>query len=232
MEGVQWGVVMSKLEIGSQRKAICPHCSKDENDKRMCTVKGVNYTTLHETHDGEVYDLHIDALLSCNGCRYPFFKRVHIFSEFDEPVGVYTFPETSGCGVRDGIDITQDLDGCDDISRIYKEVDYAIRHRLYTLASMGTRTLLDRVIVNITKEDAGNFTGNIKKAVSKNLISKVDEDLLMPILDVGGRAAHACYTPSDEDVKLWFGIVATIIKHHIITPKRAEAAKSTIPPRK
>ncbi|HEU6438721.1 MAG TPA: DUF4145 domain-containing protein [Nitratidesulfovibrio sp.] len=223
---------MSKFEIGSQKKATCPHCSKRENDKRMCTIKGTNVTTLNEEHDGEVYEMHIDGLFSCNGCGYPFFKRIHLFSEYDEPIGIYTFPETSGYGVRDEIDITQDLEECDDIIRIYKEIRSAINNQLFTLAAMGTRTLLDRSIVKITNEDAGTFKGNIDKAVSKNLISKVDQELLMPILDVGGRAAHMCYTPSEEDVKLWFGIVTTIIKYHIITPKRAEAAKSTIPPRK
>ncbi|NHZ46309.1 DUF4145 domain-containing protein [Nitratidesulfovibrio liaohensis] len=235
-EGVQLGDDMSRPEIVSKKKTACPNCSKTDDDKRICTVTFENHTNMFEDDNDddryEPYTVYIDILLKCDGCGYPFFKRIHVFSEYDEPVETYTFPATSGYGVRDDIDITQDLNECDDIVRIYKETLSAIRSKLFTLAAMGTRTLLDRAIVKITNDDAENFTGNINKAVSKNLISKVDQDLLMPILDIGGRAAHICHTPSGEDVNLWFGIVTTMIKHHMVTAERAKVAKATIPPRK
>ncbi|TKB69584.1 MAG: DUF4145 domain-containing protein [Nitrospira sp.] len=121
---------------------------------------------------------------------------------------------------------------------ILAEVYQAIDNSLFFLASTGTRTAVDQLIVEKIG-DAGRFEDKIIELVERKIIDNTQGEMLLALINAGSASAHRSYKPDSETINHMMDILEAIFYSLLIEPdkrkdlerKAAEIRKST-PPRK
>ena len=112
-----------------------------------------------------------------------------------------------------------------------EEVYVALQNNLPTLATIGTRTVLDMVMTNKIG-DAGNFKEKIDRFAEKGHIASNLVDTLTNALDAGNASAHRGYRADESTIGKIFDIVEGVIHTVYILPSHSEPIKSKTPPKK
>ena len=87
----------------------------------------------------------------------------------------------------------------DDVIRgVIEEVYQALNSGMIVLASIGTRTLLDRGMFLRVGDPKGGFAGKLNLMVEKGHIGKDERDILQAITDAGSAAAHRGFAPNNK----------------------------------
>lgn len=189
------------------------HCNQCGGERKA--HKRASYTVQGSDDDiswSNTYDV-----LECCGCSGMCVRHEFWNSEWDdfeddpitgEPrmIGdvkvTYWPPPTK----RKKPDWADDLD--DDVLRgVVDEVYQALNAGLIVLASIGTRTLLDRAMFLRVGDPKGGFAGKLDDMVQNGHIGKDEKDILEAITDAGSAAAHRGFAPS---AKVLGTIVATV----------------------
>ncbi len=118
-----------------------------------------------------------------------------------------------------------------DISITLEEIYVALQNNLPTLATIGTRTVLDMVMTNKIG-DAGNFKEKIDRFAEKGHIASNLVDTLTNALDAGNASAHRGYRADESTIGKIFDIVEGVIHTVYILPSHSEPIKSKTPPKK
>ena len=90
------------------------------------------------------------------------------------------------------------------------EIYAALHNGAPSLAAMGIRAVIETVMVN-TVGDEGSFKKNLATLKNKGLISQLDIDHLMDVLDVGSAAIHRGHIPGLDDVISALDIAETLV---------------------
>ena len=87
----------------------------------------------------------------------------------------------------------------DDVLRgVVDEVYQALNAGLIVLASIGTRTLLDRAMFLRVGDPKGGFANKLNLMFEKGHIGKDERDILEAITDAGSAAAHRGFAPNTK----------------------------------
>lgn len=105
---------------------------------------------------------------------------------------------------------------------ILAEVYQAIDNSLFFLASTGTRTAVDQLIVEKIG-DAGSFEHKISTLVERNIIDSGQGEMLLALIDAGSASAHRSYKPDTETIHHMMDILEAIFHSLLVEPdKRKE----------
>ena len=108
-----------------------------------------------------------------------------------------------------------------DIMILAFEVYRAYSLGLYSLTSMGIRTLIDS-IATIKVGDIGGFEKKMKKLHSDGYISQIEHDMLISVVEVGHASSHRSYKPNEEEIKTCLNL----LNHVMETEQLSETAKN------
>jgi hypothetical protein len=110
---------------------------------------------------------------------------------------------------------------------ILDEIYDALDNELFFLASSGTRTALDMLIVEKIG-DIGTFKDKIERLLVEGMVDAAEKEMLLAVIDAGSASAHRNYRPNDEAINHMMDILEEIFHKMLIAPGRKEefAAKA------
>lgn len=201
----------------------CPNC----NALRRCDII---HRHIEYPWDGVIhYKPFAYNIFQCKGCGSYFFGLERHSLLQDDDVYFQYFPGTSL--VKTDERIVQSL--CDDdliqILSLYSEIVSAINNNMPQLASLGIRTLVDRIAIDNTDSNV-NFSKNLNNLHSKGLISLPQQNALRSVLDVGDGVTHRGHVPSMSDVQGALNIVEDLMKVLYLHKSMAKRIMQNVPP--
>lgn len=117
------------------------------------------------------------------------------------------------------------------LRRVADETYQALNAGLIIMASVGTRTLLDRAMFLRVGDPKGGFAGKLDLMVERGHIGPDERNILEAITDAGSAAAHRGFAP---DAKTLTTIVATtenFLHREFFLKTAAGEVRAATPPR-
>lgn len=243
-----WKSLDSTLEMNSEQNRtnngipevdiIVSHCNAcgGRRDARKCAT----YT--RDGSDGEVSWSHTYDVLECCGCHNVTVKHTHWFSEWDQIEGdplrgdarivpgekVTIWPPPTS---RPKPNWTERLE--DKVLRdVIEEVYLALSSGMIVLASIGTRTLLDRAMTLCIGDRQLSFKARIDLLEQEGFVGETERDILAIIVDAGSASAHRAFSPKPEILDTILAIVENFLERQFILRHDVKNVKLATPPRK
>lgn len=116
------------------------------------------------------------------------------------------------------------------LREISNEIYKSLETESYYLATFGSRTLIDRLIVLIVG-DKHNFTKGLKALIDEGMISQHERDILEPVVQAGHAAAHRGWAPTRDQFKIILDTVEGLIHRLLVLPKLSEELDEAVPSR-
>lgn len=116
------------------------------------------------------------------------------------------------------------------LQEIFKEIYKSLEIESHYLATFGSRTLIDRLIV-LTVGDKGNFQKGMKALIDEGKLSEHEHEILKPVLEAGHAAAHRAWAPSKEMLTTILDTVENLIHRLLVLPKLTEELDEAVPTR-
>jgi hypothetical protein len=118
-----------------------------------------------------------------------------------------------------------------DYSDLIDEIYDALAVEAFSLAVMGIRALIERVMFNCVG-DKGSFVDTIKEFFSKGYVSEKQQEIFnSALIEAGHAAMHRNFKPSAETVNVLLDIVEGIIASIFFITPAAESVAKGIPKR-
>lgn len=117
-----------------------------------------------------------------------------------------------------------------DLQELLGEVYVALQNNSRRLALMGTRTVIDMVMLDQVG-DRGNFKEKLAFLVEQRVIGSRESEVLNTALDAGSAASHRGYEPSSTDLNAVIDIVENLLQSTYHLQKLARKLKAITPPR-
>lgn len=117
-----------------------------------------------------------------------------------------------------------------DLYSMLHEVYRALGAECNRLALIGTRTLMDMVILKEVG-DVGPFSEKLEALEKKGVLSQKNSEVLSAVLDAGSAAAHRGFNPKLENVHAVLDIVENLLSSLYVVDKLAERIKKVTPQR-
>jgi hypothetical protein len=118
------------------------------------------------------------------------------------------------------------------LRRVMDEVYQALNSGLIVMASIGTRTLLDRAMFLRVDDPPGGFTGKLKVMVERGHISESERETLLAMTDAGSAAAHQGYAPKAEHLDTIVATVENFLHREFVLKTAAGEVRAATPPRR
>lgn len=225
---------VSAVEAPMIVKTHCNGCGGERN-----AFKRASHTV--NSQDGEVSWSDTYDVLECCGCNSISVRRQFWFSEWDEFVND---PITGQEVLIPGIKVTywppptmrKKPEWADNLSdnllrSVADEVYQALNAGLIVLASIGTRTLLDRAMHLRVGDPKGGFAGKLDHMVQEGHIGKNERDILEAITDAGSAAAHRGYAPNAKALGTIVDTVENFLHREFVLKTAAGEVRKATPPR-
>jgi predicted transport protein len=116
------------------------------------------------------------------------------------------------------------------LRQVSQEIYKTLQTESLFLATFGSRTLMDRLIV-LTVGDKGNFSSGLKALMDDGKLSQHERSILEPILQAGHAAAHRGWAPTKDQFKTILDTVEGLIHRLLVLPKLAEELEEAVPGR-
>lgn len=116
------------------------------------------------------------------------------------------------------------------VRALLDEVYLGLSNDMRALPSMGLRTVIDMVCVDLVG-DVGSFAEKLKVLRSHGHISDREREILEIAIDVGSASAHRGHNPSMEDINSLLDICEHLLKGVYVLPATSEVLRKAIPPR-
>jgi predicted transport protein len=113
---------------------------------------------------------------------------------------------------------------------ISDEIYKSLQTGSHYLATFGSRTLIDRLIV-LTVGDRGNFAKGLLALQDEGKLSLHEREILNPVVDAGNAAAHRGWAPTKEQLAIILDTVEGLIHRLLVLPKMAEELEEAVPNR-
>ena len=117
-----------------------------------------------------------------------------------------------------------------DIRTLLDEVYLALENDMSALPSMGLRTVIDMVCVDLVG-DVGSFNDKLKALRKDGHVSDREIAILGIAIDVGSASAHRGHNPNKEDLNTLLDICEYLLKGVYVLPGVSQVLKATTPPR-
>ena len=222
----------------SETDIVVTHCNAcgGQRDSR----KRASYT--RDGTDGEVSWSHTYDVLECCGCHNVTVKHTHWFSEWDQIEGdplrgearivpgekVTIWPPPTK---RPKPNWTERLE--DRVLReVIEEVYLALSSGMIVLASIGTRTLLDRAMTLCIGDKQLSFKDRIDLLRREGYVGETECDILAIIIDAGSASAHRAFSPTPEILDTIVATVENFLERQFILRHDVKNVELATPPRK
>lgn len=116
------------------------------------------------------------------------------------------------------------------LRQISEEIYKSLQTESNYLATFGSRTLIDRLIL-LTVGDKGNFVAGLNALQDEGKISQHERDILQPVIQAGHAAAHRGWAPTREQLTTILDTVEGLIRRLLVLPKLAEELEGAVPGR-
>lgn len=116
------------------------------------------------------------------------------------------------------------------LREISAEIYKSLQTGSHYLATFGSRTLIDRLIV-LTVGDKGNFPNGLKALQDDGMLSRHEREILNPVVDAGNAAAHRGWAPTKEQLAIILDTVEGLIHRLLVLPMMAEELEEAVPSR-
>ena len=218
-------------------KAHCSKCSGERRHELLHreTVRGSELIDEKFSIDwADRYDM-----VKCCGCEAVALRHQHWFSEDTEVDGrpvMYTNFYPPAVSRREPRwlewidDIFQDKEQ-QSVAALLREIYVALYNDARRLAVMGTRALLEQMIVHKVG-DNGSFAKNIEAFCAAGFISQKQKGKLETILEAGHAAIHRAFHPSQEDLNVLIDITESIVETVYAHEEKVKELKRRVPERK
>jgi hypothetical protein len=216
-------------------KAHCNQCGGERN-----AYQRASHTV--SDHDDETEWSDTYEILECCGCSGVSVRHESWFSAWDD---IDYDPVTGQPRMVPGIMVTywppptkrrmppwaDELD--DDVLRkVVDEVYQALNAGLIVLASIGTRTLLDRAMFLRVGDPKGGFARKLDQMVQNGHIGADERSILEAITDAGSAAAHRGFTPNAKVLETIVATVENFLHREFVLKTAAGEVRTATPPRK
>ena len=118
----------------------------------------------------------------------------------------------------------------DNVRALLDEVYLGLSNGMRALPSMGLRTTIDMVCVDLVG-DVGNFADKLKALRSHGHVSDREKAILEIAINVGSASAHRGHNPSMEDINSLLDICEHLLKGVYVLPTASRVLQKTTPPR-
>jgi Domain of unknown function (DUF4145) len=206
--------------------AHCNRCSGDTNHD-------VLHSERSEWHD-ETYGISsVDAYdtLKCKGCNQIKLRHSSWYSE-NEETRVNYFPPAIFRQRPKWFQLLWMILHPDDVfvEKLLGEIYVALHNNMPHLATMGVRSLLERVMIS-KSGDQGTFSKNIAAFEQLGFVSRVERERLQTILEVGHATIHRSFSPTTNDVITLMDVTEHIIETIYVHDADVKALQRRVPPR-
>lgn len=117
------------------------------------------------------------------------------------------------------------------IRDVLDEVYVALANDLKRLATMGLRTVIERVAIDRGCDGSG-FKGKLNAMKANGLIGERENGFLNAVIDVGNAAVHDDYDPRTETVETMLNIVTHLLDGLYHLEDAEKCVRDQTPPRK
>lgn len=206
------------------KKAHCNACGGERNHDVVHSESTRWDDDHHGVCGGDTYET-----LKCCGCDAIKLRHVSWFSEDDEPSITY-FPPAVFRRHPEWFEelIDRVPPEADFVVSLLNEIYVALHNNLTSLATMGVRALLEKVMIS-QSGDLGSFSAHVRKFEELGHLSRRQRERLNAILDAGHAAMHRIYTPKSSDVITLLDIAENIIESVFLHDHRVEKLKMNVP---
>ncbi len=219
------------------RKGHCPKCV----DERVSDVVALHKAPWEDREHG-IWGEQNYFVLRCRGCEAVYFQREELFSE-DIELGID--PQTGEYEERLRPSILHwPLPvprpkpewlwkiGDAELRSVLEEAYAAANADLRVLATIGTRTALDRAFVLNGAVETAPFVQKITAIQQRGVISQEEKDLLNTCTDAGNAAAHRSWKPTPEMLNALLDGVEAFLHRVFVLNRELSVLRTKIPPKK
>lgn len=207
-------------------KAHCNNCGGERNHDVLHSEKTTWNDDEHMVFGSDTYET-----LKCCGCEAIKLRHTSWFSE-DDGSTVNYFPASIFRRCPEWFnELWLELSSDDEfVEQLLKEIYVALQHNLPSLAAMGVRSLLEKIMISKTG-DLGSFVQNIIEFERLGYVSRIQRERLEAILEAGHAAIHRTFNPSKKDVITLVDLTEHIVETVYLHEAKVTALKKRVPPR-
>jgi hypothetical protein len=205
-------------------RIFCNQCGHET--KHLLIANRQQYGSSPDEDGYEISWETIYDIFECCGCEDVTLRRKYYFSEWDHgDVEIVYYPPRIGRRLPPW---KKELS--EEMGQLLEEVYAALQADSRRLAIMGTRALIDIIILNEVG-DAGTFAQKLEKLQTAGFISVKNREVLDAALDVGHAASHRGYQPQSKHVHQVIDIVENLLQATILQ-KTVDGLRNSTPERK
>jgi len=169
--------------------------------------------------------------LQCCGCEEIKLRHTSVFSQHDEPT-VYYYPPSMFRKPPEWFDqLYFDVPFEEEfVETLFKEIYVAVQNNLPSLALMGVRSLLEKIMI-AKVGDKGTFAKNLNAFALEGYVSGRQKENLDTILDAGHAAIHRVFEPKQRDVVIVLDITEHVVESVYFHSSKVSDLKSRVPAR-
>ncbi|WP_162652146.1 DUF5655 domain-containing protein [Lentilitoribacter sp. Alg239-R112] len=226
---------MNNKDATKIEKFFCNDCGQ----KTRHFIRSEHSTTSHDEYE-VVSSTQRLLIIECCGCEHlALVKKTHFSEDVEysyhpvtreeiiEPIWQETiYPPVT---YRRPPPWFEDLPD-DTLREISEEIYKSLQSESLYLATFGSRTLIDRLIV-LTVGDQGNFRNGLRKLEDEGMLSVHESDILKPVLEAGNAAAHRGWSPNKDQIEIILNTVENLILRLLVLPKLSEELDDAVPSR-
>ena len=200
----------------------CNHCKTSTEHRTV-----VEATVVDEDCDGEVFVISTYRIVECAGCHYVSFMDYSLFSEDEEfwkktkssKQEVYIYPILEEGALTESQLSQLQFVLPSDVKAIYEETLAAIKNKLFIIAGIGLRAILDTVCreqhIGAEKD---SLAKRLKSMCEKHLISEEEQAVLLKTKDIGNSSAHEGKSLNAYEVESVLIVVEYLLKKIYLLP--------------
>jgi hypothetical protein len=207
-------------------KAHCNTCGGNRNHEVVHSE-----TTSWRDDDHNVSGSDEYETLKCLGCENIKLRHTSWFSEDHESTVNYFPPAIFRPRPKWMEQLWIELPAEDVfVDKLLQEIYVAIHNNLRSLAAMGVRSLVEKVMVS-KAGDKGSFLKNIAEFERLGYVSRIQRERIEAILEAGHAAIHRDFSPTTKDVITLVDIAEHIVETVYLHESKVNELRKRVPPR-
>ncbi|QNB11545.1 DUF4145 domain-containing protein [Paraburkholderia tropica] len=207
-------------------KAHCNTCGGDRNHGIAHCEKASWSDDEYGVHGDDTYEM-----LKCLGCETITLRHTSWVSAEDD-VRISYFPQSIFRPKPKWLDaLWLELSPTDlFVYELLGEIYVALHNDLKSLAAMGVRSLIEKVMISKTG-DKGTFAKNLAEFENLGFVSTKQKERIEAILDAGHATIHRDFKPALSDVITLVDMAEHIVETVYLHESKITALKKRVPPR-
>jgi hypothetical protein len=221
----------------SNVRGQCPNC----NANRKAEIVAEDIVE----EDGIVYGKSTYSILRCLGCDARYFRLAEVCSEdaspeIDDETGEVTWemdervtywPSMSKIWSRPSWLWLEFEFQYTDLAELLNELYSSLDHKLYTLATIGIRTVFDCASEILGVDSSQSFSEKLKELVAGNKIGGEEKEILSILADAGSAAAHRGWKPTEVEITDLMQALENFLQRSFVLKHKLRQIGKSIPHR-